>query len=190
MSTLNERYRRILEHPLDYLHPQRLELTAQLDTQAVRQALEPLLTQALELPRGALDLAWHNPWSTTWLRHWQRLPRVAALMGAYLQFGQLTRGAALTRLSVDERRFAACAFGQRAPLPASLNAPLAQRTRAQGLKVLLGWERKIPQALLQALPLQFSPAVAALAFQLPAQAEHPTLFAMALQHARFHSHMR
>lgn len=182
MSSLDERYRRILEHPLDYLHPQRLDL-GRLDSPAVRAALTPLLVDALALPK-AQPLPAHGPWLATWLQHWRRLPRVARLLAAYLHGGQLARGAAIARLPPGERRFVACACGTRAPLQPVIGAGLQDTLAAHGLRILLGWHERIPAALLSVLPLQFSPTVAALAERLPAQADHSRLFILAVQHAR------
>lgn len=158
-----------------------------MNVPAVRSVLDPLLLRSLGLLPIANDLPGVTRWQSLWLRHWTLLPRVAGLIGAYLQFGALAKGAALRELSAAQVRFALCTLGPRAPVAWPIGPSVAQRADALGLKVLQSWHGHLAAGVLDRLLLQFSPDVVEWAATLPEQPMRPSLFCLAVQHARLHS---
>jgi hypothetical protein len=187
MPSLSEACRQLLAAPCEYLHPQRLQLAGELDQPAVRAVLDPLLVRGLPVKLVAGPEAFDPGWQALWIEHWRRLPSVASLMGAYLEYGDLARGAASLQLNDAQRAFAQYALGERRALAWAPGVTVAQRIAAHGLGVLSSWQGQVSGSLLAALALQFSPEVARLAAGLPLQPPRPLLFSLAVQHARLHS---
>jgi len=186
-SSLAERYQRILDQPLDYVHAGRLQLPLAIDLPAVHAALNPFIVQGLPAEHGTPVFQQNGE---VLIHHWRVLPRVARLLGAYLQLGFLARGAALRELDASQRAFAACELGERSATPVHSELLLQERLAALGLNTLLDWRGSLPDALIERLLLQFSPDVVALQSQIPAQRPRPSLIVLAVQHARFYPHPR
>lgn len=183
MTVCAERLRRILAEPLDYLHPQRLDVPPGFDSPDARRVLNRILLEGL---------VQHGPWppltlvAQQWIRQWQQLPDIARLMGAWRLFPQLARGAALQQLPRRLRQFATCRPGLRASLPLEPSALPLQQVEAAGFNALSSFSGFLPPSLFERLPLQFSPHVVDLHAQWPVADPDTTLFFLAVQHARLH----
>ena len=186
MRRATEALRAILQQPLDYLHPHRGVVPALFDEPAARALLNQSLLRGLALSCPDPQQLKRNPWTDCWVAHWQHLPAVARLMGAYLMWPQLARGARMRELNVPTRAFARIDLGKRPTVAVSETDGLEQSLGAMGLAALAAWHQHIPEALMQRLFLQFSPRVVELQQTLPLLAPNPSLFILAVQHARFH----
>ncbi|MDO7896757.1 secretion system protein [Pseudomonas citrulli] len=175
--------RRILAEPLAYLHPQRLVVPAQFAGAEARSVLNRMVRDALALPRSLPSTALAGV-AKPWVRHWRRLPSIALLMGAYRLLPALARGAALCNLPASARRFAGCHLGPRNGPPIDGWPVSMAEVEAAGLNALWGWHRQVPPCLLECLALQFSEPVVGLHRQWPVPEPAPTLFFLAVQHAR------
>jgi type III secretion system OrgA/MxiK family protein len=184
MSDL-ERLRQILAEPLAYLHPQRLVIPAGFEEAEARRLLNRIVLEGLEL---------QGPWPSMpltgvarqWVRHWRRLPYIASLLGAYRLMPDLARGAALRCLPVSVRRFAGYSLGARSGLPFEGSPVAMEQVEAAGLNALWSWHGQVSSMLLERLALQFSEPVVRLHRQWPVLKPDPTLFFLAVQHARLH----
>jgi type III secretion system OrgA/MxiK family protein len=174
----------IVERPLDYIHPQRLQLPAPVSSAAARAALDPVLVRALGLAVTADQDGFDPAWLRLWLDNWQRMPKIACLLGAYLQWPFLAYGGASRYLTVSERAFAACEIGARDAEP--LGDRLAPRLRIEaiGLAALLAWRPQLPLAFGRSLPLLFSPDLEALQWQFSRRPIDAALLVLGVQHAR------
>ncbi|WP_210643622.1 secretion system protein [Pseudomonas sp. Tri1] len=180
-----EGLQRILAEPLGYLHPQRLVIPAGFEGEAARSLLNRIVLEGLAL---------QGPWPSTpltgvakqWVRHWCRLPYIASLLGAYRLMPDLARGAALRCLPVSVRRFAGYSLGARSGPPIECSPVAMEQVEAAGLNALWSWHGQVPPMLLERLALQFSEPVVRLHRQWPLLKPDPTLFFLAVQHARFH----
>ncbi|SFN54353.1 type III secretion apparatus protein OrgA/MxiK [Pseudomonas sp. NFACC24-1] len=180
-----DRLQGILAEPLGYLHPQRLVLPAGFDGPQARSVLNRIVLEGLQL---------QGPWppitlsgvAKQWVRHWWQLPYIALLLGAYrLRFG-LARGAALACLPMSVRRFASYNLGLRGDLALQCPAVSMEQVEAAGLNALWSWHEQVPVPLLERLALQFSVPVVQLQRHWPLMQPDPTLFFLAVQHARLH----
>ncbi|MGE8059051.1 hypothetical protein [Pseudomonas sp. NPDC089547] len=181
-----EALRAILHQPLDYLHPHRGVVPALLEEPAARVLLNQALLRGLALSCPDPQQLRRNPWTDYWVAHWQQLPAVAHLMGAHLLWPQLARGACMRELDVPARAFARIDLGTRPAVAVSEADGLEQSLGALGLAALAAWHQHIPKALMQRLFLQFSPRVVELQQAMPRLAPNPSLFTLAVQHARIH----
>ena len=172
MSQVSEALESILRQPFAYLHAERGRLPALFNAPAPRALLEQALLHGLGLSAEPLTLPAHS-WAEAWVRHWQRLPAVARLMGAQLGWAQLAVGARLR-------------LGERCASPIRDADGVLDTLDALGLNALLAWQAHVPAALMQRLVLQFSPRVVALQRAMPAQQPNASLFVLAVQHARLH----
>ena len=186
MRRRTEALRAILQQPLDYLHPHRAVVPALFDEPAARAVLNQSLLKGLQLSCPDPQQLKRNSWTDCWVAHWQHLPAVARLMGAHLMWPQLARGARMRELNVPTRAFACIDLGNRPTVEVSEAGGLEQSLCAQGLAALAAWHPHIPEALMQRLYLQFSPRVVELQQSLPLLAPNPSLFILAVQHARIH----
>lgn len=173
----------ILAEPLSYLNPQRLTVPAGFDGPEVRNLLNRIVLEGLEL-QGP----WPSPSLTAvakqWVRHWRQLPLVARLMGAHRLMPDLARGAALLCLPLPLRRFAGCNLRARSGLPTESLPVSMEQVEAAGLNALWSWHEQVPSMLLERLILQFSEPVVRLHKQWPITEPDPALFFLAVQHAR------
>ncbi|MGN8345630.1 secretion system protein [Pseudomonas sp. SMV71] len=175
--------RRILAEPLAYLHPQRLVIPPAFEGDEARRLLNGMLRDGLALP-VTLPATALGGVVKQWVRHWRQLPSVALLMGANRLLPMLARGAAWRGLPASVRRFAGCRLGARGGLPVEALPVSMAHVEAAGLNALWGWHRQVPPWLLECLALQFSESVVGLHRQWPVPEPDPTLFFMAVQHAR------
>jgi hypothetical protein len=180
-----ERLRWILTEPLDYLHPQRLDLPVGFDSPEARRALNRILLDGLGPPGPWLPMPL-TAVARQWVGQWQQLPHIARLMGAWRLFPRLAQGGALQRLPRSLRLFAGCRPGGRTSPPLEPAGELMQQVQAVGLNALSGLSGLVPAPLCERLPLQFSPDVVDRHAQWPVAAADPTLFILAVQHARLH----
>lgn len=185
MSQVSEALESILRQPFAYLHAERGRLPALFNAPAPRALLEQALLHGLGLSAEPLTLPAHS-WAEAWVRHWQRLPAVARLMGAHAGWAQLAIGARLRELDEPTRRFARLRLGERCASPIRDADGVLDTLDALGLNALLAWQAHVPAALMQRLALQFSPRVVALQRAMPAQQPNASLFVLAVQHARLH----
>lgn len=181
-----EALRTILQQPLDYLHPHRGVVPALFDEPATRALLNQSLLRGMGLSCPDPQQIKRNPWADCWVEHWQHLPAVARLMGAHLMWPQLARGARMRELNAPTRAFARIDLGHRPTVAVTEAAGLEQSLCALGLAALAAWHQHIPESLMQRLFLQFSPRVVELQQTLPLLAPNPSLFILAVQHARIH----
>ncbi|WHS62138.1 secretion system protein [Pseudomonas sp. G2-4] len=175
---------KILAEPLEYLHPQRLVVPAGFDGAQARSLLNRIVLEGL-----ALQGPWPSPLTGVakqWVRHWRRLPYIALLMGAYRLMPDLARGAALGCLPIPVRRFASYSLGARGGLPINRSPVSVEQVEAAGLNALWSWHEQVPAALLDRLALQFSETVVGLHRQCPLTKPDPSLFFLAVQHARLY----
>ncbi|NWB92869.1 hypothetical protein [Pseudomonas agarici] len=185
MNALDERLRQILWQPLDYLHSRRLSLPAGFNDGPGRQVLNRILLEGLTLPTSCPAL---SPLATVWVHEWWRLPHIARLIGAQRLWPELARGARMGLLSASVRDFARCAIAPRLILELLSDSPVLQQVDSVGLAQLLAFERALPTALRERLPLQFCEAVVDGQAWLPVSVPDPVLFFLAVQHARRHPH--
>ncbi|MEZ1316883.1 secretion system protein [Pseudomonas fluorescens] len=180
-----ERLRRILTEPLDYLHPQRLDVPVGFDSPEARRALNQILLEGL----GPSD-----PWlpmpltavARQWVGQWRHLPYIARLLGVWRLFPRLAQGGLLQQLPRPLRLFAGCRPAGRSSPPLDPTGVLMHQVQAVGLNSLAGLAECVPAPLFERLPLQFSPDVVDLHAQWPVATADPTLFFLAVQHARLH----
>lgn len=175
-------WRAILFDPLSYIAPQRLPWTPSLANPAARGIVNDLLIAAYEL-----DTCWGvNEMSGVarqFLRHWQRLPQAAYLMGCQALRAELLRQGAILRLPGWAQAFV------RLPLQTAHNAPSTRRVNHRDLSCagyhqLLRWRTLLPLALTQRLPLLFPPMVDDL--ETAAGQPDALLLTLALQQAGRH----
>lgn len=175
-----ERLRQILGEPLEYLHPQRLELPAGFDNPGARCALNRILLEGSDL-----SAPWPcNGVAQQWIRQWRQLPYIARLMGAWRLFPQLARGGAVQRLPASLLQFAGCRPAPRACLPLERSCAPLQLVDAAGYHALVGLSGFVSSPLLERLRLQFAADVIDRQAQWPLAAADTTLFFLAVQHAR------
>lgn len=175
----------ILAEPLGYLHPQRLAVPPEFGGPEARSLLNRMVLEGLEL---------QGPWPSMaltgvtkhWIRHWRQLPYIALLMGAARLMPYLLRGAALLGLPASVRRFACCNLGDRSELPIERTPISVEQVQAAGLNALCSWHEQVAATLLERLFLQFPEPVVHLHRQWPINPPDPTLFFLAVQHARLH----
>ena len=180
-----ERLRRILDEPLDYLHPQRLQLPAGFNHGKARDALNRILLEGMDSPEAATSMPL-TAVAQLWIRTWGQLPYIACLIGAWRLFPQLVRGKVLQQLPAPVRQFAGCRPGPRVCLPLEGSCAVLHQVEAAGFNALVGLAKYIPPPLLQRLSLQFSPAVVDQQAQWPDAVADTTLFFLAVQHARLY----
>lgn len=180
----------ILHQPLDYLHPERGVVPRMFQGPAARAVLNRSLLRGLGLSVPDLQEIERTPWSDLWVAHWRRLPVIARLMGAQLLWPRLARGARMRELDASTRAFARIDLGDRPSVEISEEISekeeLEPSISALGFSVLVAWQPYIPEALMRRLTLQFSPRAVELQQDLPAQRPNPSLFTLAVQHARIH----
>ncbi|WP_033046163.1 MULTISPECIES: secretion system protein [Pseudomonas] len=175
----------ILAEPLVYLHPQRLVVPAGFEGAEAQRVLNQIVLQGLRLEEP-LPLMPLSSVAVKWVRGWRQLPYIALLMGACRLMPELARGAALLRLPVSVRRFANCSVAVRGGLPIDPSPVSLAQVEAAGLNALWSWHGHVPPPLLERLALQFTEPVVRLHRQWPVAKPDPTLFFMAVQHARLH----
>lgn len=185
MISSAERWQRIFTEPLDYLHAQRLTVPSGFQTPDARRVLNQIVLEGLSL-QGPWPPMPQTAIAVVWVRQWRQLPRIALLMGAWRLFPQLARGGALQHLPESLRRFASCNPGPRINLPIPSSFSPIQQVEAAGFNALSGWRDCLPPPLLDRLALQFSAQVIDLHKQWPVAEPDPTLFFLAVQHARLH----
>ena len=179
--------RAILQRPLDYLHPERGVVPPMFEGAAARAVLNRALLRSLELSTPDPREIERNLWSDLWVAHWRHLPTIARLMGAQLLWPRLAHGAQMRELDASTRAFARIDLGERPSLAFDVRAEgLESSISALGLSALAAWHPYIPEALMQRLILQFSPRAVELQQALPAHRPNPSLFTLAVQHARIH----
>ncbi|NVZ99872.1 protein OrgA [Pseudomonas gingeri] len=183
MSFPEEQLQQILWQPLDYLHARRLTLPEDVGGAAVRQVLNRMLLEGLGLQTSCST---SSALAALWVREWRRLPHIARLIGAQRLWPALARGARMGLLSAGVRDFARCAIGPRLVVEWQHGSPVLQQVDSVGLAQLLAFERALPAALCERLPLQFPEAVVAGLVRWPACVPDPALFFLAVQHARRH----
>jgi len=176
---------RILAEPLAYLHPQRLVVPTGFEGDEARDLLNRIVLEGLVLqgPWPSLPL---TGVAKQWVRHWRQLPYIASLMGACRLRAELACGAALLGLPGSVRRFASFNLEARERLAIECPPVSLEQVQAAGLNALWGWHGYIPSPLLERLDLQFCEAVVHLHRQWPVTKPDPTLFFLAVQHARLH----
>jgi type III secretion system OrgA/MxiK family protein len=175
----------ILHQPLDYLHPDRATFPPMFRTREAQVALNQALLRSLGA-RPDLQKIECNPWINLWVTNWHRLPTVARLIGAQLSWFQLARGARIRELDAFTRSFAHINLGERLPFMVNEDHRVELTISALGLGVLVSWQSRIPEVLIERLLLQFSPQVVELQRTFPAQKPYPSLLILAIQHARIH----
>ncbi|VVP32748.1 Oxygen-regulated invasion protein OrgA [Pseudomonas fluorescens] len=179
--------RKVLTQPLDYLHTERFSVPLLLNTDEARRQLNALIVQGMgwggDREAESTELC---AWSRYWLHNWQHLPRVASLMGCQLHRSDLARAGAMLRLDPVHRAFIRADLGRCVDTPQPDGASVMQWVQATGLNALQAWDCIIPQALMQRLPLQFSPQVVAWQRAMPRLPMETTLFCLAVQHAQLH----
>ena len=180
-----ERLRRILDEPLDYLHPQRLQLPAGFNHAEARHALNQILLERMDSPEASTSMPL-TAVAQLWIRTWRQLPYIACLIGAWRLFPQLVRDKVLQQLPAPMRHFAGCRPGPRVCLPLERSCAVLHQVEAAGFNALVGLSGFIPPPLIQRLPLQFSPLVVDQHAQWPDAAADSTLFFLAVQHARLY----
>ena len=185
MTSSAERWQRIFAEPLDYLHPERLTVPSGFEAPEARRVLNQIVLENLA-SQGSWPAMPQTAIADMWVRQWRQLPVIASLMGAWRLFPQLARGGALQHLPVAWRRFASCNPGARANLPLLSSCSPVQQVEAAGFNALSCWSDCLPQPLLDRLALQFSAQVVDLQKQWPVAKSDPTLFFLAVQHARLH----
>jgi type III secretion system OrgA/MxiK family protein len=175
----------ILAEPLSYLHPHRLSLPAGFDGLEARRLLNRIVLEGLALqdPWPAMRL---SAMANQWIHHWQRLPYIAELMGAYRLMPELARGGTLLGLPLSLRRFASYSLGTRSSLPIDSAQVSMEQVQAAGLNALCSWHAQVPTMLLKRLTLQFCASVVRLHEQWPVAEPDPALFHLAVQHARLY----
>lgn len=187
MPARNEQIQRVLTHPLAYLHPHRLQVPSSMNTPQARDVLNDIVLQGLRLSAGMPDVE-RSPVTDLWLEYWDLLPVVARLIGAQAAWPHLARGAAMCNLSRSVRAFASCSIAPRlAEFVLEGGEQLGEQLDAVGLNALLAWRGRVAPALLERLPLQFSPQVIARQQLLAPTTPDAALLALAIQHARIHS---
>ena len=185
MTSSAERWQRILTEPLDYLHAQRLTVPSGFEAADARRVINQILFEGLP-QAGPWPAMPQTAIAHMWIGQWRQLPRIASLMGAWRLFPQLARGGALQHLPRSLRTFASCNPGARVSLPIPSSASPIQQVEAAGFNALSGWSADLPLPLFDRLALQFSPQVVDLHKQWPVAKPDPTLFFLAVQHARLH----
>ncbi|MBT2339695.1 MULTISPECIES: secretion system protein [Pseudomonas] len=175
--------RRIFAEPLGYLHPQRLLIPREFEGAEARSLLNRMLLDGLSMPVWLPSVRLTGV-AKQWVRHWRQLPFIALLMGAYRLMPELARGAALRCLPASVRRFAGYHLGARGDLPIDRLPISMEQIEAAGLNALWSWHQQVPPWLLERLALQFSEPVVRLHRQWPVPKPVPTLFLLAVQHAR------
>lgn len=180
-----ERLRQILDEPLAYLHPQRLELPAGFENAQARHALDQLLLDGLGLRNESPSMPL-SAVALQWVKQWRQLPEIARLMGAWRMYACLAQGGRLQQLPRSLRRFAGCRPGPRVSLALQPHIELLPQIEAAGFNALSGLREFVPASLLERLALQFSPEVVDLHAQWPQATADTTLFFLAVQHARLH----
>lgn len=174
---------RVLFDPLSYLHPRRLSLPPALtESAAARAAANELLLGAYRLDSDCVDLEL-DALARQWLRHWQRLPQVAYLIGCHsLRAGLAWRGGLLT-LPEWAHTFSAIALPTDAAPPQPI--PGHDALLRAGYARLQAWRERLPLPLAQRLPLLFPSHVDTVE---PAPGADPLILTLALQHAQRHPH--
>ena len=175
----------ILAEPLSYLHPQRLSVPAGFDGGEARTLLNGMLLEGLGL-QGPWPFVPLTAVAIQWVRHWQQLPYIARLMGAYRLLPELARGAALLGLPSPIRQFAGYSQGAISGLPIEGSPVCVEQVDAAGLNALWSWHQQIPSMLLDRLLLQFPEPVVRLHKQWPITDPDSALFFLAVQHARLY----
>ncbi|QND85701.1 Uncharacterized protein ChrSV_3475 [Chromobacterium vaccinii] len=173
--------RDILFNPLGYIDPQRLQLAARLDNPQARGIVNDLLISGYGLdthwPAGPLDSVARH-----YLRHWRQLPQTAYLMGCQILRSGLSWQGAMLRLPAWAQNFS-CQSLDAPPCPSPGQALRHSDLLNAGYSQLLAWQRQLPAALAQRLPLQFPPSVDA---ETTPALPNAVLLTMALQYARRH----
>lgn len=185
MTSSGERWQRIFAEPLNYLHAQRLTVPTGFETPDARRMLNQIVLDGLSM-QGPWPAMPQTAIAQVWVRQWRQLPHIASLMGAWRLFPQLALGGALQHLPASLRQFASCNPGARLQLPIAPSFSSIQQVEAAGFNALSGWSDWMPQSLLDRLALQFSAQVIDLHKQWPVAEPDPTLFFLAVQHARLH----
>ena len=188
MPARNDQLQRVLIHPLTYLHPHHLQVPSSMDTPQTRDLLDDIVLQGLGLSDGLADVE-RSPVTDLWLEYWDLLPTVARLIGTQAAWPHLARGAAIRKLSRSVRAFGSCSIAPRLAEFEALEDGelLVEQLDAVGLNALLAWRGRVALALLERLPLQFSPQVIARQQLLAPTTPDAALLALAIQHARIHS---
>lgn len=181
---------RVLTSPLEYLHPERFSVPLLMDTAEARTHLNALIVQGMGWADSETQDTVAAPWLGYWLQHWEELTLIAGIIGAQLQRAQLARAGALLHLDTAQRAFIRADLDLRSHACRPEGASVAQWVQATGLNALLAWETHMPRALMQRLPLQFSPQVAAWQQAMPALPMDIPLFFLAVQHAQLHQTAR
>jgi len=190
MPPLGEALHVLLNQPLDYLHPARGAVALRLQGPASRQLLNRLVLRELGLSCPAPEALALGACGQMWLRHWQQLPRIAWLMGGQLMWPQLALGARMGQLDAPSRAFARMDLGVRRACGQAPPANLDCLLRASGLNALMAWRDIVPWALVERLPLLFSPQEVQMQRAMPAQPVNSLLFFLAVQHAQFNQGTR
>lgn len=189
MSAHAERLQRILDHPLVYLHPKRLQIPQRLDTPQSREVLEDIIVQDLGWVYSTADIALSSV-ASAWIDAWLRLPEIARLLGVQAAWPHLARGAAFQHLSASERAFGPCAVSPRLDRFSSEgdSEDVAERLDTIGLNRLLAFRAIVPALLIERLLLQFSMPVIERQRLLDPAAPDAALLTLAIQHVRIHSY--
>lgn len=177
--SLSEIWQSIIFDPLSYIHPQRINLAAELiERPAARAAANELILAAWQLDKGNIGFT-QNSLTQLWLRQWHRLPQVAYLLGCHERRADLARQGLLLKLPDWARAFLV------------VNQGTSQSTGTQaldhsmllsiGYAQLKAWCSCLPEPLIQRFPLLF-PAFIEGAPEQPAV--ESSILILALQHAQ------
>lgn len=189
MSAHAERWQRILDHPLDYLHPKRLQISQRLDTPQSREVLESIIVQDLGWVSSTGHITLSSAASAL-INAWLQLPEIARLLGVQAAWPHLARGAAFRHLSASERAFGPCAVSRRLDsfCTEGDSEDVAQRLDTIGLNRLLAFREIVPAVLIERLLLQFPMPVIERQRLLDPTAPDAALLTLAIQHVRIHSY--
>ncbi|QIU92599.1 type III secretion apparatus protein OrgA/MxiK [Yokenella regensburgei] len=168
---------RVLLNPMSYLNPLRARILPHLVIGSAAQAVvNELLIVAFQLETSSI---YSSPMVRQWVKHWDRLPQVAYLIGCHNQRAELAREGALLRLPAWARSFITISHPTRI---SSRNIVFSHNMLMRiGYAQLLVCGRQLPKPLKQRFPLLFSPEVDSV---VPQTAADPLIFALALQHAQ------
>lgn len=173
---------RVLFDPLSYLHPQRLRLPSNLTAcSTAREAVNDLLLIALrlEVEVGPVEL---TPLAKQWIYHWYRLPQTAYLIGCHYQRAELAWKGGLFSLPTWAGSFAALNLSTQVAKSAE-HVVSHRELMKTGYAHLQLWNKQLPKALAQRLPLLFPTYVDTVTAQ---SAVDPLILTLALQHAQIY----
>lgn len=175
--SLTDALQRVLFDPLSYLHPQRVQVSANLTASpAARAAVNELLLRAYRLDMRCTDL---SPLARQWVRHWGHLPHAAYLIGCHTLRAELAWGGESLNLPIWAHPFTAIAL----PVTRPAGRPVTGHDKLlkTGYSQLQAWTSQLPEPLAQRFPLLFPADIDTVALQ---PAADPLILTLALQYAQ------